>query len=206
MPDNRQHPPTPEPAGRQSSATPEHRPPPTPEPGHEPKPPDTQAQPAPGELGVPSTSAAINVSAPVSGHLAPQLRAAPSVLFGVQTQVWQGQYPPPEAVERYERVSPGAFDRMIRMAEQLQAAQIENLRRAQEYLQTDTRRGHWLGWSVAILAMGGALGCLALGYPWVASLFLGIPVMAVAKALIESVKSKPELSALPPPQPPEPAS
>jgi hypothetical protein len=73
-------------------------------------------------------------------------------------------------------------------------------------LQTDTRRGHWLGWSVAILAMGGALGCLALGYPWVASLFLGIPVMAVAKALIESVKSKPESSALPPPQPPEPAS
>ena len=32
-------------------------------------------------------------------------------------QLWQGQYPPPEAIEHYEKVLPGSFDRMIAMAE-----------------------------------------------------------------------------------------
>ena len=33
-----------------------------------------------------------------------------------------------------------------------------------------------------------ALGCLFLDYPWVALAFVSIPVMAVAKALVESAK------------------
>jgi hypothetical protein len=34
-----------------------------------------------------------------------------------------------------------------------------------------------------------ALGCLFLDYPWVALAFVSIPVMAVAKALVESAKA-----------------
>jgi uncharacterized membrane protein len=108
-----------------------------------------------------------------------------------QTVVWQGQYPPPEAVERYEKILPGAFDRMIRMAEQLQSAQIEEAKRALDYTQRDTKRGHWLGWSSGLVAIVGALCCLLLQYPWVASVFLGVPVLAVARALIESARSQP---------------
>jgi hypothetical protein len=32
-------------------------------------------------------------------------------------QVWQGQFPPPDAIERYEKVLPGCFDRLLKMAE-----------------------------------------------------------------------------------------
>ena len=104
-------------------------------------------------------------------------------------QVWQGQYPPPEAVEHYEKVLPGAFDRMIKMAEQLQAAQIDETRRAQTFAQADAKRGHWLGWSAAAFAMICAIASLAFGYPWVAAVFVSVPVMGVARALVESAKS-----------------
>ena len=53
---------------------------------------------------------------------------APGPEFGVsastfvehtEVQVWQGQFPPPDAVEKYEAVLPGAFDRIVAMAERL---------------------------------------------------------------------------------------
>ena len=103
-------------------------------------------------------------------------------------QLWQGQYPPPEAIEHYERVLPGSFDRMIGMAERLQAAQIDESRRAHDYTHSDNRRGHWLGFFTAVFAMVCALGALALNYPWVSGVFISVPVMGVARALIESVR------------------
>jgi uncharacterized membrane protein len=138
--------------------------------------------------------------------------ALPVLLQTQQTVVWQGQYPPPDAIERYEKILPGSFDRMIRMAEQLQSAQIKEAESAQNYTQKDTKRGHWLGWSLSVIAIVGALGCLWLNYPWVAPAFLSLPVLAVAKALVESVKSQSSANvatttiAPPPPDTPQPAS
>ena len=110
-------------------------------------------------------------------------------------QLWQGQYPPPDAVQQYEKVLPGAFNRMVAMAEQLQAAQISETKRAQEFTQADARRGHWLGFAALVLGMLGAIACLAIGNPWVAAAFLSVPVMGVAKALIDSARA-PSPSAL----------
>ena len=51
------------------------------------------------------------------------------------------------------------------MAEQLQAAQIEEAKRAHNYAHADAKRGHWLGFAAAVVAMLGALGALAFGFP-----------------------------------------
>ena len=120
-------------------------------------------------------------------------------------QLWQGQYPPPEAIEHYEKVLPGAFDRMIAMAERLQAAQIEESRRAHDYAHSDNRRGNWLGFSATVIAMICALGALAFNYPSVAGAFISVPVLGVARALIESARrSSPiDLLAAAAPQPSE---
>jgi uncharacterized membrane protein len=114
----------------------------------------------------------------------------------VQLQLWQGQFPPPEAMERYEKILPGSFDRMIKMAEKLQDAQITQTTNAQNYTRIDARRGHWLGFSTTVLALLGAIGCGITGAAWgalglyaLAALMVGVPVMAVAKALVESVRS-----------------
>jgi len=71
----------------------------------------------------------------------------------IQTRIWQGQLPPPEAMEQYERILPGAFDRLLRMAEKQQDGQIENIAQAQRYASSDVKRGHYLGFSLSALAM-----------------------------------------------------
>jgi uncharacterized membrane protein len=119
-----------------------------------------------------------------------------------QVQLWQGPYPPPAAVREYEAILPGTFNRMVSMAEQAQAAQIATIRQAQNYTRRDARRGQLLGFAATLVAMGCAVWCVHAGAPWVAGLFLGVPVMAVVKSLIESAK-KPAASPLPePPQTP----
>jgi uncharacterized membrane protein len=130
-------------------------------------------------------------------------------LVGLQqaVQIWQSPYPPPDAVERYEKICPGAFDRILAMAERLQAAQIEQGRTVAQFTQNDTKRGQWLGFLVAIGSLLGVVASLALGSPWVAVAFLSVPVMAVAKALIDSAKASPapEPPATQPTTPPPPA-
>jgi uncharacterized membrane protein len=111
------------------------------------------------------------------------------LLLGVgQAQFWQSPFPPPEAVERYEAILPGAFDRILRMNEELQAANIASAERAQAYMRGDMRRGHWLGFVLSLAALAGALACVKLGAPVVAGVFLALPVMSVAKALVDSAR------------------
>jgi len=105
-----------------------------------------------------------------------------------QIQVWQGQFPPPDALERYEAILPGAFDRIITMAEQAQAAGIEQNKQANAYFRADVRRAHWLGAGVTVLAMIGALIALRMGSQTVAGLFLSVTVISVARALVESIR------------------
>lgn len=130
------------------------------------------------------------VGGPIFGAPADMLRI-PAVLAQQTVQSWQGPYPSPEAIEKYERVLPGAFDRILSMAERHQAAQIEDTSRAQEYLRNDMRRVHWLGAGVAFLSIVGAVACTIYGSPVVAVALVGVPVLSVAKALIDSVRARP---------------
>jgi uncharacterized membrane protein len=96
-------------------------------------------------------------------------------------------------------VQPGALDRMIRMAEQSQAAQIQVVEKSIEATARDVSRGHWLGFVTTLAAMGFAFGAAAIHEPVVAGVFLSVPVMAVAKALIESARPRAGSTPQPPP-------
>jgi uncharacterized membrane protein len=104
--------------------------------------------------------------------------------------VWQSPYPPPDAAERFEKLCPGAFNRMLTMAEKAQDASIEANKEARDNLKADTRRGHWLGWLATMGAIGGAAFCASIGQPWVAAALVGVPVLSVAKALVDATKAK----------------
>ena len=123
-----------------------------------------------------------------------------------QAVSWQGPFPPPDAVERYERVTPGAFDRILGMAERAEAARIADTRQAQAYHRADIGRGHWLGFAVALAAIAAAVACAVAGYQWVAVTLVGVPVMSVGKSLVDGGRRRPiqagELAAAPPPPPP----
>jgi hypothetical protein len=74
------------------------------------------------------------------------------------------------------------------MAETAQQAQIAGAERAQTFTRDDVRRGHWLGFGAITLAMVGAVLVSLFGYPWVGAALVGVPVMGVAKALIDSAR------------------
>jgi uncharacterized membrane protein len=138
----------------------------------------------PGMAGMPPgvTFSPIGVggATPIALQMIPQAQSV---------QLWQGQFPPPEAIERYEKVLPGAFDRIIAMAERLQAAQIDEGRHLRDFIRIENRRGQWFGFAVIFFALGCAVVALMLHYPWVSPAFLSVPVMAAAKALIDSAKA-----------------
>ena len=152
-------------------------------------------------------SAESSVGAPPAAHLqmrAPQIGAAnPGGLLGAanqsvfpshaphvvsiqQVQQWQYPFPPPEDIKEYEAILPRAFDRMMKMAEQV----IDSERVEQEGLRVNSMLGTLLGGLVTMGAMACSLVCVFRGAFWVAGAFLSVPVMSVAKAFIESARSR----------------
>jgi uncharacterized membrane protein len=107
-----------------------------------------------------------------------------------QVQQWQWPIPPPEDIKEYEAILPGAFDRIMKMAEHALGAQIESGRTEQESLRINSIAGTLLGGLVTIVAMACSLVCVFRGAFWVAGAFLSVPVMSVAKAFIESTRSR----------------
>ena len=164
---------------------------------------DTPASQDHVEAGQPSAvPAAVPLGMPIPLVVPPgmafpyasQLGAMPTAMPGAvmlvaaQQQSWAGPYPPPEAAERFEKLLPGAFERILVMAEKAQTAQTETARDGQRYLRDDTRRGHWLGFAISVIAMASAIVCVKLQALWVAGAFLSLPVMAVARAFIGGPK------------------
>jgi uncharacterized membrane protein len=100
-----------------------------------------------------------------------------------------GPFPSPVAIKEYEAILPGTFERILKMAEAAQSDQTETVKFAQRGQRRDTARVHWLAAGMSIAAMIGAGFCAWIHEPWVAGCFLGVPVFAVARALIESLKA-----------------
>ena len=78
---------------------------------------------------------------------------------------WQGPLPPPDALDQFNRILPNGAERIMRMVEEEQAHRIayENARLAA--LTADTRRGHYLGGLISLVAIAAA-AVAALGAHW----------------------------------------
>lgn len=101
-------------------------------------------------------------------------------------QSWQGPFPPPEAVERYEKTLPGVFNRIVLMAEKMEAAQIEQSAIALENSASEGRRGQYLGAGIGALAIVCAALVGVFGNAWLGAAFLAVPVMGLGKSLVET--------------------
>lgn len=158
----------------------------------------------PVALNLPKAARTVDALPP---YMMPPSMGQAAILASLQQQhAWNAPVPPPEAAERFEKICPGSFNRMLRMAEKEQDNQIDLSQkqlaiakktgeeqvvlatRAQDYLATDTKRGHYLGALISILAMVGA-GVAAIFHMTALGIaFLGVPVMTVAMAFINSHK------------------
>ena len=98
---------------------------------------------------------------------------------------WEGPLPPPAALEHFDRIIPGGAARILAMAEEQQAHRIEFGKKALTATIADKRRGQWMGWTVAIAAVAGAIWTAENGAAWHVSVALvSVPVLGIVKALI----------------------
>ena len=83
---------------------------------------------------------------------------------GFQAQLHNSQFPPPDVAERYEQLAPGAFDRILKMAEQKQAAESARKDKVLAASTSDTKRANWMGFLVTIGALVGGFYLIETGH------------------------------------------
>lgn len=108
------------------------------------------------------------------------------------SEQWAGPLPPPAALEHFERIAPGAAERLLQMAEQEQkhrhALEAAAMQTQQETVRL-TARDNIVGMVLGFLALAGSLAAAvwaaATGAPWQVALgFIGLPVTIVVVELV----------------------
>lgn len=115
-----------------------------------------------------------------------QPQAQMQVMMQMQAQ---GPFPPPATLREYEAILPGSVDRVFKLAEKAQNDQAETVRFAQQSQRGDTARVHYMALAVSIAAIGGAVFCAWVHETKIGLACLSVPVFAVAKAFIDSLRA-----------------
>lgn len=102
-------------------------------------------------------------------------------------QQWSGPLPPPAALDQFNQIVPGGAERIIAMVEREQAHRIEMESIGLNALVRDTRRGMWIGGTIAVLAIAGAVLSAYLGaYFLVSVAIVGLPIAVIVQAMLKS--------------------
>ena len=121
-----------------------------------------------------------SVSQEVSEHRRSENGGAAHPATRIISAHWSGPLPPPADLEKIDQIIPGGADGLLRMAEKEQAHRI-----------ADSKRGQYLGWSLAAAAVISAALVGVFHGPWQVSMALvGIPVLGAVQALIQGPKEK----------------
>jgi len=120
------------------------------------------------------------------GAMQQQLQMQMQTLMQMQAH---GPFPPPAAIKEYEAILPGTFETIVAMAQKAQNDHSDTVRSAQQAQQRDVRRVHWMALAISLAGIAGAVYCASLHETVVATACLGVPVFAVAKAFIDSLKA-----------------
>lgn len=109
----------------------------------------------------------------------------------VLSQTWSGPLPPPAALENFSRIIPDGANRIMIMVEQEQKHRIDHENKALNAAISDAKLGKWIGGSIAVLSIFGAIYTAYIGaHPLVSCALVGMPIMTVIKSIINSVLKK----------------
>jgi Predicted membrane protein (DUF2335) len=114
----------------------------------------------------------------ISEHRPPESRGQTRPITSIISAHWSGPLPPPAVLEKIDQIVPGGADRLLRMAEEEQTHRFG-----------DSKRGQYLGWSLAVGVVIVAAAVSLCRGPWQVSVALvGIPVLGAVQALIQGRK------------------
>jgi len=93
---------------------------------------------------------------------------------------FRGPLPPPAVLERYDRLLPGAAERILRMAEEEQTAGRDLATEVVRATATETRRGQYLAFAAVWAALRVTAYLGYLGHAFAASVVGGTTVVGLA--------------------------
>jgi uncharacterized membrane protein len=106
----------------------------------------------------------------IEGPGAPERRepadAPPGGPDGMVMGRWSGPLPPPAALEQFERASPGAADRILKMAEKEEVHRQEMERIMVTSEVKSRNRGQFFGFAIAVIALLGGIWLVYSGKEW----------------------------------------
>jgi uncharacterized membrane protein len=138
--------------------------------------------------------------------------APPQVIAQQQMHVrhHSGPIPAPQDLFQYDQLTPGAADRIIAMAEREQAHRMNiedmstraDIRHRDEVVAAQRENakgvfrsdlaGQFLGWTIGLICVGGAIYTATLGVtPAIPIALVGLPVVSIIKAIRNGSNGKP---------------
>lgn len=115
--------------------------------------------------------------------------AAVQRVVSVMHEYYQGPVPHPQHLREFEEICPGTAERLVRMAEKQQDANIEITRNSQNAENRDRTLGMVFGFlSFCGLIVGGII-CAADGQPWLGGLFLAASTVGIVAKFVNGRKS-----------------
>ena len=107
----------------------------------------------------------------------------------VQRTTWQGPIPPPDILQGYEDIVPGAAERLLQMAEAQSAHRIQ-LEKA--VVAGDIKSGYWglaAGFILSALVIGGGIYLIATGHDWAGSVLIGLNLIGLAGVFVYGARN-----------------
>lgn len=130
--------------------------------------------------------------------LAPEQRASVTrVIHAIRQESFSGPIPHPELLKGYESIQTGFAERIVRMAEKEQdhrfdqdEGQLECSKMVISGASSDSKRGQWLAFVVAVLFLSGSVFLAFNGHDTVASILGGGTLLGIVTAFIAGGKNK----------------
>lgn len=115
-----------------------------------------------------------------------------------RTEQFQGPFPHPQTLEQYNKVLPGAAERIFSLTENEQSHRHEIQKTAVAGSISRDRRGQWMGYTITIAVLAIAVFFAYRGNTAFAGALITVDLVALA-AIFVSGKSKSSKGNLPPP-------
>jgi uncharacterized membrane protein len=103
------------------------------------------------------------------------------------SQQWSGPLPPPAALDQFNQIIPNGAERIMAMVEREQEHRISGEKAILQATISDTSRGHWIGFLIAVAAIAGAAWTAYINaHPSVSIALVGLPLVAIIQSVLKN--------------------
>lgn len=112
------------------------------------------------------------------------------IIQAVKQELFSGPIPHPELLKGYEDVKQGFAERIVAMAEEQQKHRFECERNMVNGTISESKRGQWMAFAIAILFLIASVALGLYGHDWLAGVIGGGTLVALVTVFITNRPSK----------------